>query len=119
LDEVQEQHTGERGEGEGVPLGPAAGRRQPVGQALECRAKRLEEARRDPFARERFADAQTERERRFPGEGTEAFQRLQRATRRSLEGDRRDAYPLSARARAPAGADETPRAQAPGASAGT
>src|SRR2546426_5962485 len=35
LHEVEEQHPGERGEREGVALGPAAGRRQAVRQPLQ------------------------------------------------------------------------------------
>src|SRR5439155_787475 len=71
LDEVEEQHTGEGGERERMPLAPAAGRRQAVCQPLQRGPEHPEEPRGDPFARERFADPQAERERRFPRVETE------------------------------------------------
>src|SRR6266566_4303456 len=118
LHEVEEQHAGERGERQGVPVGPTAGRGQAVRQPLQRGTERPKEPRGDPFARERFADPQAERQRRFPHEGAEPLERVERAARRSLEGNRREAdrrappFPPLACGRAPARADEAPRARA-------
>ena len=57
LNEVEEQHPRERGQREGVTLGPAARCRQAIGQTLQRGAERSEETRCDGLARERFAHA--------------------------------------------------------------
>ncbi len=57
LDEVQEQHAREGRERQGVAVGAATRSGEPIGEALQRGAKRLEEARRDGFARERLADS--------------------------------------------------------------
>src|SRR2546427_9463414 len=116
LHEVEEQHPGERGEREGVALGPAAGRRQAVRQPLQRGPEHPEEPRGDAFARERFADPQAERERRFSREGAEALQRGERAAGRLLQGnggeaDRTASAAFPTRGRAPTRAHETPRAR--------
>src|SRR5256884_9997746 len=116
LHEVEEQHPGERGEREGVALGPAAGRRQAVGQPLQRGPEHPEEPRGDAFARERFADPQAERERRFSREGAEALQRGERAAGRLLHGnggaaDRTAAAAFPPPGRAPTRAPQRPRAR--------
>src|SRR3989454_12620344 len=117
LHEVEEQHPGERGEREGVALGPAAGRRQAVRQPLQRGPEHPEEPRGNAFARERFADPQAERERRFSREGAEALQRGERAAGRLLQGNGGEAdctasAAFPTRGRAPTRAHETPRARA-------
>ena len=117
LHEIEEQHPGERGEREGVALGPAAGRRQAVRQPFQRGPERPEEPRGDAFVRERFADPQAERERRFSCEGAEPLQRVERAAGRLLQGnggeaDRGASAAFPTRGRAPTRAHETPRARA-------
>ena len=112
LDEVQEQHSGEGSERQGVTLGAAAGGRKAIGEALERDPERLEEPWGDSFAGERLAHPQAQRERRLPRDGTEPLQGRERTARRLVQGDGGDARDGSARRRAPGGAHETPRTHA-------
>ncbi len=100
-----------------MALGPAAGRRQAVRQPLQRGPERPEEPRGDAFARERLADPQAERERRFSRERAEPLQRVERAAGRVLQGnggeaDRGASAAFPTRGRAPTRAHETPRARA-------
>src|SRR2546426_3341701 len=88
-----------------------------VRQPLQRGPERPEEPRGDAFARQRFADPQAERERRFSREGAEALQRGERAAGRLLQGnggeaDRTASAAFPTRGRAPTRAHETPRARA-------
>ena len=85
LDEIQKQHARQRAEGEGVALGAAAGRGEPVGEPLEDRTERLEEPGGDALACERLADSQAQRERSLTGSGSEPLEGAERAPRRTLE----------------------------------
>jgi len=109
LDEVEEQHPRERGQREGVTLGPAARCRQPIGQALERGAERAEETWCDGLARERFAHAQAQRQGRLAWPRAEALQRLERAPGGPFQRDGGDADDGPACRGAPARAQQPPR----------
>src|SRR2546428_8463330 len=76
LDEVQEQHARERGQGEGVAIGGAMrGGGEPLGEPGEQGPGGAGEAGRDALRAERFTDAEAERAGRLAPRGSEPLQR--------------------------------------------
>src|SRR2546428_9816963 len=102
LDEVQEQHARERGQGEGVAIGGAMrGGSEPLGEPGEQGPEGAEEAVRDALGAERFTDAEAEREGRLARRGSEPLHRGDGRATGGLERGLRHA-PHRARAPAPA-----------------
>ena len=110
LHEVEEEHAGQRRQGEGVAVTAWARASELVGEVRQRRAECAEEARGHAFAREGIADAQAERQRGFSGDRGQPLQRGEGPPGRAVEQDGPHPWRGVPRAvGAPGGADQPAR----------
>ena len=95
LDEIKEEHAGERRQRERMAIRAGSRRAQAIGEPVQSCAKRPEEAGRDALAGEHVRDSKREGERRFALCRRQSFQRRQARVRRARQRDRREPPPQS------------------------